>query len=97
MAKIELLDPTGVIPQTEGSVVHKLDTMDGKRIGFRVDWKNFDVFCDETDRLLRDDYEVMDVRHYHPKGRTTAAEKEGTEEVKEFAAGVDAVAVGLAA
>ena len=97
MAKIELLDPTGVIPETKGAEAPRLDTMDGKRIGFRVDWRNYDVFCDEADRHLREAYELQDVTHYYPKSRTTATEKEGTKALKEFAGTVDAMAVGLAA
>ena len=97
MAKIELLDPTGVIPETERTEVSKLDTLHGKRIGFRVDWRNFDVFCDEADLHLREAYELQDVTHYYPKSRTTATEKEGTKALKEFAGTVDAMAVGLAA
>ncbi len=97
MAKIEILDPTGVIPESEAVDLPTLDTMHGKRIGFRVDWANFDVFCDEADKHLRDSFELQDVRHYHPAGKSEATKEAGSEELKAFAGTVDAMVVGLAA
>ena len=97
MTKIELLDPMGVIPETEEVALHTLDTMHGKRIGFRVDWANFDIFCDEADRSLRENFELQDVRHYHPASRTESTKEAGDQELKAFASEVDAMVVGLAA
>ncbi len=97
MAKIELLDPTGVIPDAAGSKVATLDTLHGKKIGFRVDWPNFDLFCNEADRHLREAYELRDVVHYHPSQRTGATKEATAKEIKEFAGQVDAMVVGLAA
>ena len=97
MARIEILDPTGVIPEAKGLKTATLDTLHGKKIGFRVDWANYDIFCDEADKQLRANFELRDVVHYHPKTRTSATQKEGTEEMKKFASEVDAVVVGLAA
>ncbi len=97
MPKIELLDPTGVIPEAAGARLATLDTMHGKRIGFREDWPNFDVFCEEADRHLRNSFELRDVVHYRPASRNSATKDAGTREMQEFARKVDAVVVGLAA
>lgn len=97
MPKLEILDPTGVMPEVKGIQLHKLDTLHGKKIGFRVDWKNFDIWCEEVDKQVRTNFEVQDVKHYHPTSRTTASNTEDTRKLKEFASSVDAVVVGLAA
>ncbi len=95
MAKIELLDPTGVMPKLDKTDTPTLDTIDGKRIGFRVDWANFDVFCDEVDAHLKENYEPLEVKHYYPSGRSQT--DSGAQELADFVESVDAVAVGLAA
>jgi hypothetical protein len=97
MGQLVIFDPTGVLPEVKGIQLRKLDTLHGKKIGFRVDWKNFDFWCEEVDKQIRATFEVHDVRHYHPTSRTTASNTEDTRKLKEFASEVDAVVVGLAA
>ena len=96
MAKIELLNPTGVMPRLEKTATPTLDTIDGKRIGFRVDWANFDVFCNEVDAQLKENYEPLEVKHYYPTMRSQT-DSDGAKELENFIDSVDAVAVGLAA
>ena len=96
MAKIELLDPTGVMPKLEKTDTPTLDTIDGKRIGFRVDWANFDIFCDDVDAHLKENYEPLEVKHYTPTFRSQTDDA-GAKELAEFVESVDAVVVGLAA
>ncbi|MBM4405179.1 MAG: hypothetical protein FJ039_03220 [Chloroflexi bacterium] len=97
MGQLVILDPTGVMPEVKGIKLNKLESLHGKKVGFRVDWKNFDIWCEEVDKHIRSDFEVRDVRHYHPTSRTTATNLEDTRKLKEFASEVDAVIVGLAA
>lgn len=96
MAKIELLDPTGVMPTVSKTETPTLDTIDGKRIGFRVDWANFDIFCNEVDAHLKENYEPLEVKHYYPTSRSQT-DAAGAKELSDFVDSVDAVAVGLAA
>ena len=97
MGRVKLLDPTGVVPDTDAVTVAPLASLHGRRLGFRVDWPNFDVFCDELERLLHEAYELPAITQHHPSKRSTAARTQGDREMRDFAEGVDAAIVGLAA
>ena len=99
MSQVELLSP---VPPTVAAVTARAvpppESLAGRRIGFRMEWDNFKVFCDRLweriepeGEVLRSDWETSFARAGDEAVRLRARELE------RFAAGVDAAIVGIAA
>jgi hypothetical protein len=91
-----VLDPTLPPAADSGDSGHDVDTLAGKRLGFRVDilWRSWDWVSDEWARLARRD--GADTRFWRALGRTGDEGDATLKELDEFLAGVDIAVVGLA-
>jgi hypothetical protein len=99
MANVELLSPVPPIAERTMAVVSPLPTLSGKRIGFRIEWENFDTFCDHLWQRLEADHGAAARVDWHTSFARAGgeAEQQRAAELEWFAAGTDAAVVGLAA
>jgi hypothetical protein len=91
-----VLDPTLAPVADSGDPGPDVDTLKGKRVGFRRDilWRSWDWVSDEWGRLAEAD--GAEVRFWRAKGRTGDEGDAMLKELDEFVAGVDVAVVGLA-
>jgi hypothetical protein len=91
-----VLDPTLSPADDSGDGGPDVDTLAGKRVGFRVDilWRSWDWVADEWAALMQRD--GADVRVWRARGRTGDEGDAVLKELDEFVASVDIAVVGLA-
>ena len=91
-----VLDPTLAPVADIGDPGPDVDTLQGKRVGFRRDilWRSWDWVSDEWARLAQTD--GAEVRFWRAKGRTGDEGDAMLKELDEFVAGIDIAVVGLA-
>jgi len=95
MAKMVVLDPTADRPQEWASLPQRLDTLEGKVIGFNVHWARFDDFIARVEEIVHDSYSVAGTIRFEgrPIVRDAALEKEWQEWLERS----DAAILGLGA
>ncbi|MBI4307782.1 MAG: hypothetical protein HY684_03140 [Chloroflexi bacterium] len=99
---IDILDPVAEPPKRSNKLAPLLEDVRGKAVGFRIQWSNFDVFCQRVEELLREQHQPSRVNRLDllmesgVRGRAagTAAKPQ---ELDEFAKKSDWAIVGLAA
>lgn len=91
-----VLDPTLSPGADSGDSGPDVDTLAGKKLGFRVDilWRSWDWVTEEWARLARRD--GAQVRVWRARGRTGDEGDAMLKELDEFVADVDIAVVGLA-
>lgn len=96
MALIEVLDPTEEGPKEARTLAPRLEDLNGRTAGFRMQWTRFDVFMDRFEELFRERFaprEVLRLTGMHSS--YFAGEK--AKESDAFSSQVDWAIVGLAA
>jgi hypothetical protein len=96
MPPIQILDPTVMPNEAAGTDVQQLHSLTGKVLGLRVDWPNYEHFCNRLDELIRSRIEIGDIEHFYPPKLRSATSNSQTV-VTDFAERIDAAVVGLAA
>jgi len=91
-----VLDPTLAAAADSGDSGPDVDTLAGKRLGFRVDilWRSWDWVSDEWAQLARAN--GAEVRFWRARGRTGDEGDAMLKELDAFIAGLDIAVVGLA-
>src|SRR5579863_9255185 len=91
-----VLDPTLAPAADTGDSGPDVETLAGRRVGFRVDilWRSWDWVSDEWGLLARRD--GAEVRFWRVRGRTGDEGDAVLKELDDFVAGVDIAVVGLA-
>ena len=54
MVRWQLVDPVGEVRAAAKKLAPRLDSVEGKAVGFRILWNNFDVFMQRFEELLRE-------------------------------------------
>ena len=103
MATVRVFSP---VPSTVGGQdagAPRLAGLAGRRIGFRIEWAAFDVFCRRVEERLVAEHGISGVKRWEqlmetrPHGRsspTARAERAAT--LADFAGGLDGAITGLA-
>jgi hypothetical protein len=96
MRTIGVLSPTAFGALEARGPVPGLLTLDGRRLGIRVDraWRSFQWFAEEVADRARARFRVADVVFFDPDIRIGSPDTE-REKLQRFAADVDAAIVGL--
>jgi hypothetical protein len=104
VGRVRILSPHAAPDGDVGSLPSRLAGLGDRTIGFRVEWSNFEIFADAIEKYLHDVDDsvitkrwdlVMDKRVL---GRASDSDKERRQqEFDDFAFGLDAAVVGLAA
>lgn len=95
MAKMVLLDPTSERPEEWSSLPKRLDTLEGKVIGFNVHWARYDEFVGRIEQIVQDSYGVAAT--LRSEGRPIARDSAAEREWKEWLERSDAAVLGLGA
>ncbi len=96
MSLIEVLDPTEEGPKGARLLAPRLEDVNGKTVGFRMQWTRFDVFMDRFEELFRERFapkEVLRLTGMHSSYFTGTRARESDE----FTSQLDWAVVGLAA
>jgi len=96
MRTISILSPVALGRHEARSLTPALDTLDGRRLGIRVDraWRSFQWLAEEVADRARARFRVADVVFFDPETRIGSPDTE-REKLQRFAADVDAAIVGL--
>jgi hypothetical protein len=101
---VRILSPIPSNRARAGRALPPLRTLKGRVLGFRVEWSNFEVFVDHIEQDLRRSGEIAAFKRWdlimdkRVLGRANDEDKiRRQQEFEEFAAGLDAAVVGLAA
>jgi hypothetical protein len=96
---VHVLDPAAAPDPPSRARVTPLGDLRGRRLGFRVEWANFDLLCDELEALLGADAAARRwnlVREARLASGAIDWLPRRETELAAFAEGIDAAVVGLA-
>jgi hypothetical protein len=99
VAEIELISPVPAGVSMSNRVASPLESLVGRKIGFRAEWDAFHVFCDRLSERLAAAGEVTSTTRWETSFARSGDEatRQRSADLERFAAGIDAAVVGLAA
>ena len=93
---VQLLDPREKAPDRRHGLSPRVQTLEGKRIGFSLGtWRNYRVFVDHLERLMKERFPTISTSRIESLYNTRKGEK--LREFEEFSKDCDVVVAGLAA
>lgn len=99
MAKIEFLDPTMSSSASAHELAPRVETVNGKTVGLRVQWTRFELFMDRFEELLQERYQPEGIVRISGKTAGKLMDKAGmaSPRAEEFFQKADWAVLGLAA
>ena len=98
MTTATYLVPTAETVTAKEDINQRVRSLEGLRVGFRIEWPRFELFARQVERRLREEYGVRETPEIH--GLVTQdvhVYKKRADEWKEWHDSIDVAVLGLAA